>query len=314
MSKKSVIGEEDLNILERRLGSDTFHRRRLLEKALLRQKKPQRRGRRWASKTFLLEYVLRSLGLWERGFRNYLDPHLVEHEVYLSALPPAFEGFRLLQLSDLHCTLAEGFLEALLSKLKGIACDAVLLTGDYCARVGCHHDLVLRDMESILAALPLPRWGVLGNYDLLELVPRLENQKLRILLNEWDKIERGDESLFFCGVDDPALFRTSNLERARRGISREACTILLAHSPEVWQKAATLGYSLMLSGHTHGGQICFPGGRPVLRRTQIPRDLMRGEWRKGSLTGYTSPGTGVSQLSVRFNCPGEITIHILRRL
>lgn len=308
--------QEECRSLEQRLGGDLFRQRVFLERKILASRTMVlgHWKRKFFSKASLLKLVLQSLGLYATGFRNYLDLRIVEREVYLPVLPLSFDGFRLLQLSDLHCTLAEEFVAALVSKLAGIACDAAVLTGDYYSRFGCDHDRVLQTMEKILAVLPSPRWGVLGNYDVLELVPHLEKQKLRILLNEYDKIERGGESLFFCGVDDPAFFQTHNLMYARSGIPQGACTILLAHSPEVWKEAEALGYSFMLAGHTHGGQICFPGGRPIVCKTCIPHALMHGAWRVGALSGYTSPGTGVSWLPVRFNCPGEITVHILRRL
>lgn len=303
--------------MEKRLGKEAFGQRRFLEEKIVQARKMPRQKNwkeKFLSKAFFLQCILKSFGLYDRGFLNYLDPLIVEHEVYLPALPLAFDGFRLLQLSDLHFALAGEFLEKLLLKLNGIICDGVVFTGDYCSKVGRDHEHVLQAMKNVLDVLPMPRWGVLGNYDLLELVPHLEKQKLRILLNESNEIKRGGESLFICGVDDPIFFRTHNLTHARKGIPLSACTILLVHSPTLWREAEALGYSLMLCGHTHGGQICLPGGWPLFRNVHVPDTLMCGSWKEGTLIGYTSPGTGASQLPVRFNCPGEITIHILRHL
>lgn len=309
------------NSWEQRLGWDAFIRRKYIESKMLRCQTPlskHRKFARWKSKTFFLGILLRFLGLYQKGYRQYLDVRVVEREVRLRILPRAFDGFRLLQLSDLHFTLSEDFTGALLAKLatasqQVASCDAAVFTGDYCAHLGKHHSLVLKELKSILEALKLPCWGVLGNYDLLALVPDLEKSGLRILLNEHEELRRGRERIFLCGVDDPALFGTEDLIRARHGISPKECTILLAHSPHVAKEAAALGYSWMLSGHTHGGQVCLPGGRPIINKTHVSSALMRGAWQEGDLLGYTSPGTGASQLPVRLNCPGEITIHILRR-
>ena len=69
----------------------------------------------------------------------------------------------------------------------------------------------------------------------------------------------------------------------------------------------------MLCGHTHGGQICLPGGVPVMTNADCPRKYCVGAWRYHGMHGYTSRGTGVSMVDVRLNCPPEVTLHRLRR-
>ncbi|PWU07027.1 MAG: metallophosphoesterase [Verrucomicrobia bacterium] len=319
----SITKERDwIDALEARLGSNAFIRRKQIEERILRTRGTSSKYRGMGmmrSRIFLFRSVLRVVGLYERGFRNYLDIQIVEREVLLPGLPQTFDGFRILQLSDLHFTLSEQFLEALLFRLKRISdemapCDVAVFTGDYCATVGHNHVQVLEDMARVLNTLKLPSWGVLGNYDFMELVPSLERLGLRVLLNEHAEIKKGEERLFICGVDDPALFQTQDPLLARQGILRNECTILLAHSPQISKETAMLDYSLLLSGHTHGGQVCLPGGRPVINKTHVASTLMRGGWQEGRLLGYTSPGTGASQIPVRLNCPGEITIHTLRHL
>jgi predicted MPP superfamily phosphohydrolase len=69
----------------------------------------------------------------------------------------------------------------------------------------------------------------------------------------------------------------------------------------------------MLSGHTHGGQICLPGGRHLVSSSRgLPRQFVKGRWQSGGMCGYTSPGTGSSGVAARLNCPPEITVHVLR--
>jgi len=70
---------------------------------------------------------------------------------------------------------------------------------------------------------------------------------------------------------------------------------------------------LMLAGHTHGGQICLPGGVPITLDSDLPRSLGRGAWRYGGMQGYTSVGAGCSVVAVRLNCTPEITLHTLER-
>jgi predicted MPP superfamily phosphohydrolase len=88
---------------------------------------------------------------------------------------------------------------------------------------------------------------------------------------------------------------------------------LLSHTPETYRHAAYADFNLMLCGHTHGGQICLPGGVPVITDADVPRALARGAWRYQNLVGYTSAGAGSCIVDVRINCPPEITLHRLRR-
>ncbi len=88
--------------------------------------------------------------------------------------------------------------------------------------------------------------------------------------------------------------------------------MLLSHAPDIYRQAAQAGVCLMLSGHTHGGQICLPGGIPVLTFSQAPRAMAGGPWHYGSLAGYTSLGCGTTLVDVRLNCLPEITLHQLR--
>ncbi|HSD96826.1 MAG TPA: hypothetical protein VLB06_06745, partial [Sulfuricaulis sp.] len=88
--------------------------------------------------------------------------------------------------------------------------------------------------------------------------------------------------------------------------------ILLSHTPEAYRNAAHAGFRLMLCGHTHGGQICLPGGIPIITDADCPRALVAGPWMYHGLIGYTSVGAGASIVDVRLNCPPEITLHRLR--
>jgi uncharacterized protein len=97
------------------------------------------------------------------------------------------------------------------------------------------------------------------------------------------------------------------------GVAAEDCVLLLSHTPEPYRQAAHAGVDLMLSGHTHGGQVCLPGGIPILTDTPTPRAYVRGPWRYRAMAGYTSVGCGSSVVDVRLNCLPELTLHQLRR-
>ena len=101
--------------------------------------------------------------------------------------------------------------------------------------------------------------------------------------------------------------------RRRAAIPTGETAILLSHTPEVYRQAANAGFAVLLAGHTHGGQLCLPGGMPITLDSNLPRRFGVGAWRFGALTGYTSVGAGSSLVAVRLNCRPEITLHRLER-
>ncbi len=94
--------------------------------------------------------------------------------------------------------------------------------------------------------------------------------------------------------------------------ARDAFTIALVHSPEAYDVAAHLGVDLYLCGHTHAGQVCLPGGRPVIRHLSRGRRFYRGTWRHRGMLGVTNAGAGTSGVPVRFNTRGEVLALTLR--
>jgi predicted MPP superfamily phosphohydrolase len=156
-------------------------------------------------------------------------------------------------------------------------------------------------------------YGILGNHDFIEFVPALEAAGMRMLLNENVQLQRGSDSIYLAGIDDPHFYETHDVQRAARGVPQDAYSILLSHTPESYRLAAACRFDLMLCGHTHGGQICLPGGVPVLTNSGCPRTMVRGDWTYQDLSGYTSPGTGSAGVPARFFCPPEITLHRLCR-
>ncbi len=255
---------------------------------------------------------LRLLGLTDRAYREFLDVRIVENIVRLPAFPRAFDGYRLAQLTDLHSDLDPALIDRVIDLLDATPFDRCVLTGDYHNVIGEPWDISLAHTLRLIPHLGAEPLAILGNHDFLAKVPPLEAAGLRVLLNESIAIERGDARWWICGVDDAHSFRTHDLTRASAGIPASDCRVLLSHSPETAREAAALGYALHLSGHTHGGQICLPGGRILMRKAPVPTPLLAGAWRHGAMAGYTSRGTGSCGVPARLNCPPEITIHILR--
>ena len=144
------------------------------------------------------------------------------------------------------------------------------------------------------------------------MVPALEDLGIRMLLNECEVISRGDESIHLAGIDDAHYYRVDDIEKAASGIPEESFSILLSHTPEVYRQAARSGFDLLLSGHTHGGQICLPGSIPITLSAVLPRHMGSGRWSHGNMAGYTSTGVGCAIVPVRINCPPEITLHHLQ--
>ena len=256
--------------------------------------------------------VLRILGVREALRRRFLDVQIVRQEWKIPTLPEVFDGFRLLQLSDLHCDLDIALTPVIEKLVRATPHDAAVLTGDFRNSMDGDHGPCLREMERICAVLAETRFAILGNHDFLEMVPALERIGLPTLLNESAYLVREGRRLGICGIDDPHFYKTHDLAKARAGIPRDDCAILLSHSPETFAGAASEGFQLMLSGHTHGGQICLPGGHALVVPCRVPRKFIAGRWIHGDLQGYTSRGTGGCGIAARWNCLPEITLHILR--
>lgn len=262
---------------------------------------------------YLLEYTLKACGVYSRGYRNFKDIQLVENIVSLRHLPQSFEGFRILHLSDLHIDLDLSLIEEIGGKLKGLEYDLCVLTGDYRSDTKGDYTHAVNGTAAVIGFLKPPIYAVLGNHDFIEMVSPLEHCGVRFLLNETVGIERNGEQIFLCGIDDPHFYQSDSFIKAREGIPPGATSILLSHSPEVYRRANGNGFDLMLCGHTHGGQICLPGGAAILRNGRCPRRLISGPWEYEEMKGYTSRGTGSCGVAARYFCPPEITLHRLER-
>jgi hypothetical protein len=232
-------------------------------------------------------------------------------------LPAGFDRFTILQLSDLHVEMSPLAMQSVTDLVKDLNFDLCVITGDYRAQTFGATRPCLAGMARIIACvrevLGETLYGVLGNHDSIRMVPDLERMGAAMLLNEHVILKRGGDAIYIAGIDDAHFYRVDNIEKAAEGIPEDAFSILLSHTPEIFQQAAHAGFDVLLSGHTHGGQICLPGGIPITLDSDLPRAFGSGAWKYHNMAGYTSVGAGSCIVPVRFNCPPEITLHQLRR-
>ena len=265
----------------------------------------------WYSIHSVIRNTLRLLLLHGRGRRNARDIKLCSNNVYLRGLPDAFAGYRVLQISDLHLDMATDFPHVLIEAVRGADYDLCVITGDFRANTFGDWVPAIDAMRQVRAHLHGDVYGVLGNHDTIRMVPALESMDIRILLNEQVAIRCGSDCIYLAGIDDPHYYRADNLEKAADELPDDGVSILLTHSPEIYRHAAHADFDLMLCGHTHGGQICLPGGMPVMCNARCPRAFCRGAWEYEGMQGYTSAGSGSCVVDVRLNCSPEITLHHL---
>lgn len=266
----------------------------------------------WYSIHGLIRGSLRLVGLYGRGRRNTERIRVLHNSVTLATLPRGFSGFTILHLSDLHVDMNPGVMTRLAAMLPDLQYDICVITGDFRGRTYGPFEAALDGLGPVVAALRGPIYGVLGNHDTIRMLPGLEGMGIRMLLNECEVIARGDDRLYLAGIDDAHYYRADNIEKSAAVIPHgHACALLLSHTPEVYKQAAHSEFSLMLSGHTHGGQICLPGSVPVMLDASLPRHMGAGAWRYHQMQGYTSVGAGSSVVAVRYNCAPEITLHHL---
>jgi predicted MPP superfamily phosphohydrolase len=276
-----------------------------------------RKRRHWPAFKALMKLFgkgLKLAGVYRRGVANALAIQETEFALEFAELPAAFDGFQILQMSDLHVDALPGAFQAALDLAAARPADLCVLTGDYKFRVSGAFDQILPAFEA-LADRVEARHGILailGNHDGAGMVEPLEALGIHVLINETATIVRSGSELHLTGTDDVHYFYT---DEARNALARapDGFKLALVHSAELADAAAENGFQLYLAGHTHGGQICLPGGRPIFTHLSCFRQYARGLWRHGAMTGYTSTGVGVSGLPVRFNTRGEIVRIVLRR-
>ena len=266
----------------------------------------------WYSAPSVIRKALKISGLYWRARRNADQIVIKRNDFKFRNLPLSFENFTILHISDLHVDISEGAMRHLIELVGDLRFDVCVLTGDYRGKTYGPFEVAMEGVEKLRAQIKGPIYAVLGNHDTIQMVPRLEAMNIRVLLNECETLTRGDQRIHLAGIDDAHFYRADDIETAASNIPKEDFSILLSHTPEVYHQAADTGFDLMLSGHTHGGQLCLPGSIPIKLEAVLPRKMGAGAWKYLGMNGYTSVGVGTSILPVRLNCPPEVTLHVLR--
>ncbi|GBQ89435.1 metallophosphoesterase [Asaia krungthepensis] len=251
------------------------------------------------------------LSAW--GVANALRvPPVRDVTLRIAALPPGFEGYRLVQLTDLHITrlFPRLWAEKVVKKANEAMADLVVVTGDFIDGSVA----MRRDDVAPLSALQAPDgvWAIPGNheyfFDYGEWIAHLSNMGFRFLLNRHEIIRRGDEALVLAGVTDRSAAHHGeegpDLALALAGRPDDAPVILLDHQPAEAREAARLGVALQLSGHTHGGMIY--GLDALVARGN--KGFVSGLYHVGNMALYVSNGTGIwPGFALRLGRPSEIT-------
>jgi predicted MPP superfamily phosphohydrolase len=265
--------------------------------------------------TWMLKLLLQATFQYARGQRNARRIRLETLDVPLENLPAAFDGYTILHISDPHFGLMPHLARQAAELCDGLDVDACVLTGDYRRRLHGLHREALQSVEYLIRHISARDgvFGVLGNHDDCHMVSSLESLGVTMLINEHAAVRRGDQGICFVGVDDVHYYFTDQAINVLERTDAEPFRILLVHSPELYEEASALGIDLYLCGHTHGGQVCLPGGVPMICHLDKGRRFAKGLWRHEGMTGVTNRGLGTSGLPVRFNCPGHILLLKLRR-
>lgn len=266
-----------------------------------------------------------------KGFYNTTSYNieLVSKDIRISGLPSSFRGLKIIQLSDLHASSIVGndlFREASKTAMEAKP-DIIFLTGDFVTGAtkflsGDIGEFNKRHLEECVAALsgltaPMGIYGVLGNHDFWSGKPAVDSitkafedaLNVKWLRNESVRLEKGGGSIDLLGIDD-YWEPSSSLSGAYRGLDEKNIKILLSHNPDINEEieASGLRIDLVLSGHTHGGQVVVPFvGQPVMP-SKFGQKYRAGLVRDGSRQTYVSRGIGHLLFPIRINCPPEVTL------
>jgi hypothetical protein len=243
---------------------------------------------------------------------NWYDIHPVS--LTLPRLAPAFAGYRIVQLSDIHADrwMTPSRLQRVVDQVNQQQPDLVVLTGDFVTRLPKRFAPTLAVLQNLKANDG--SIAVLGNHD-IDSNPVLIQQALtaanvKVLENQFLTLQRQGNPLHIAGVGD-VWYRRANLKPILSNLPPTGAAILLAHEPDFADiSAATERFDLQLSGHSHGGQVYLPPFKRVI--PSLAEHYPVGQYQVGSMIQYTNRGVGSSPLHLRFNCRPEITVFTLK--
>jgi hypothetical protein len=254
--------------------------------------------------------------LLDRGKFDAREIDCREFDLPLPRLAPAFDGLRLLHISDLHMGtwMNPERLAGIAALVNAQSADLIAITGDF---VSYTVEQPLRELAASLSRLT-PREGafaVLGNHDIWTdpsaVRAMLAGAGITELPNRVHTLRRGSACLHLAGVDN-TYEHLDDLPAVLAQIPAEGAAILLAHEPDYADRSAATGrFDLQLSGHSHGGQMNFPLAGPLFLPRYAHR-YPRGLYRINGMQLYTNRGLGTTALQLRIRCPPEIAVIRLR--
>jgi uncharacterized protein len=248
------------------------------------------------------------------AYARLIEPYsywISETDVFIRDLPERFENFRITQLTDIHHSriLDIDQVRRVVALAQQTKPDMFVLTGDYTTTYRRFIEPCAEALRSLSA--PEGVWAVLGNHDHYtdpELTTRaLQRQKIAVMNNVHTTLQRGPDALQLAGIDD-WTWNAVDWTAAFAGLQQTAPTILLSHQPGVLDLDQTREVALILSGHTHGGQVRFPFVGAPARYATNDLKYDRGLFRRGTTQLYVSSGTGVIGLPVRLGTRPEIAV------
>ena len=267
--------------------------------------------RRFLKKGFVFPVAALGAGVYATTYERE-QTVIREISVPTKNLPENLYGFRMAQLSDVHLGLFYSIdkLRELLEKTTELEAQALLLTGDVFDDVNLNEEAAMV-IDEYVPKFPKGIFFCFGNHEHIRGIKKikaiLQKTRIKVLNNSSILIKDGERPLYFAGVDYPMarhafdMLALSYMDDAMRGIPENAVTVLLAHHPDFIDQGAERNVSLVLSGHTHGGQIGalgIPLAPPVFK-------YMRGAYRVRDTFGYVHSGNG-SWFPYRLGCPPEI--------
>jgi predicted MPP superfamily phosphohydrolase len=253
------------------------------------------------------------------AYARLVEPHfyrISETDVFIRDLPERFENFRITQLTDIHHSRILGIdqVRHVVELAQQTKPDMFVLTGDYTTTYRRFIEPCAEALGQLNASDGV--WAVLGNHDHYtdpELTTRaLQRRHITVLENANTTLQRGPDSLQLSGIDDWS-WNFTDWTSAFSGLKPSTPTILLSHQPSVLDLEQTQNVALILSGHTHGGQVRLPGLGAPMRFATREMKYDRGLFQRGETQLYVSSGTGVIGLPVRFGVRPEIAVLRLKR-